>query len=228
MTLLPDPGFENLLALTGGGPQGNEIAKLNHLPDPFENTEISSKLLWPSNHTQAAVVGGGIGSPHVWIQQDVDDTGGFKIRQFPEFNHGGQFNTDDLMPDSGVACALLESGTNPTKNSTLLASDIQTCFDFPSGDEKRVVGWRIDPGAVIDMTLRIKGLFSAGSAFFVFAYYSDRKLGATAVNVGTINTTYLTKTNQIIVPETVNGRTPKYVKLGFVASFSGGGVIAVD
>lgn len=242
MSLLSDGGFENTIANNGGGPLGNEIPKLNHLADPFEIREIGTKLLWPSNNTQAAVVGG-LNSPYDWIQQDVDDTGGFKIRQFPEFPHGGDFNTDDSMPQSGVACAMLESGTNPTKKSTVLASDIQTCFDFKGTDfggfnqnwEKRMVGWRVDPGAVITMTMRIKGITGGATTHgFVVAYYSELGfLKQSEPNFAGVPIAYETRTLSETVPALTGPSSffqvvPKYVKIGFKASFSGGGIIVVD
>ncbi len=241
MTLLPDPGFEKTIADNGGGPLSNEIPKLNHLADPFENREVASELLWPSDQSRAAVVGG-LNSPYNWIQQDVDATGGFVVRQFPQFNHGGNFNTDDLMPDSGVACALLESTTDPTKNSTILASDIQTCSDFEGTDfggfnqnwEKRMVGWRVDPGAVINMTFRVKGLGASGvGCGFHLAYYSEFGF-LTSLNPSfSVPTTYETRTLNETVPATTGPssffqRVPKYVKIGIHANFNGGGVIAVD
>ncbi len=240
MSLLSDGGFENTIANNGGGPLGNEIPKLNHLADPFESREVGTKLLWPSNNTQAAVVGG-LNSPYDWIQQDIDEAGGFVIRQFPEFNHGGDFNTDDPMPQTGNACAMLESAT--FKNSTVLASDIQTSFDFKGTDfggfnqnwEKRMVGWRVDPGAVINFQIRIRGLTGGATSHgLVLAYYSElgflKQLGPSFASVPII---YETRTMSETVPATTGPSSffqevPKYAKIGFRANFSGGGIIVVD
>ncbi len=219
--LLPDPGFENTLALTGGGPLGNEIPKLN--PE-------GSRLLWPSNNTQAAVVGG-LGSPHSWIQQDqpTERLGqqDWKIANFPEISRGGAgsgFETTDALAQTGVACAMLEATIETILSSTILASDIQTCFDFKDGGVKRIVGWRVDPGAVIDMTVRVKGLFGSGTFGFEVTYYNSLGFVSTLSSPFTISTSYVTKTLSAVVPEGV-----KYAKIGVRADdLFRDGVIVVD
>lgn len=247
MSLLPDGGFENTLALTGGGPLGNEIPKLNPQPfiSQFVSRQIGSLLLWPSDDTQAAVVGG-LGSPHSWIQQNHEiptllGLHHWKIANFPEISRGGPgsgFETTDALAQTGVACAMLEATIETIISATLLASDIQTCFDFEGsgvaidpflgevddGSEKRMVGWRVDPGAVIDMTIRVKGLFGSATSGFEVTYYSRFGFVSKLLSAFTVSTSYATKTLSAVVPEGV-----KYAKIGVrVDDLFRDGVIVVD
>lgn len=93
--ILPDPGFETLLALTGGGPNGDEIA--------YRDGQVRGPFFWPSDDSSAYTARGSL-ADHPWVQR-------------ASLNTQAQWKISSANPNTGAfhARAEFDNQTNDTK-----------------------------------------------------------------------------------------------------------------
>lgn len=192
--VLHDPGFENTITATGGGPSGNEIGGVE--------TFTSNTVVWPSDGSLAGTLGGGLVDPWNWLQ---------KPGSRPQFGAGTPaWYIDTANPDSGAYHARIsfDSNSSSSRPSQLLAGNFKGCVQpvdpFDSGFG--VPAWRVDQGATIRSSVRIMASTTGnGEQFLIHHSFYDANWEFIANDAGPkdntfVSTSYETKMFESIAP----------------------------
>lgn len=179
--ILPDPSFENTIADNGGGPNGDEIPKLD-VP--------AGTLEWYSNGAPVRPAKGGLTAPYFWT--------GHGAEEYP-------FVVSTANPDDGASHARAvydSSGAVTGGVSNLDMTYLVNCIEG-TGSAKRVYGWRVNPGDIISMSYRAvaSALDNNATTAAHFQFRSADLVQALSLsNVVSITTAYATYQHQVAAP----------------------------